>query len=314
MKLVDTFGRMHNYLRVSLTPKCNMRCSYCYETPEEPKTLDRVFLARIIRVFSDLGVDKVKLTGGEPLLRRDIPELIKDINACPNIKHISLTTNGMLLHRYIDTMAEHGLKSCSISIDSLVAPKFAFITGQDVLPKVLEAVNRAANLIETVKVNCVVMKGVNDDELLDFVELTRDLPIRLRFIELMPFTKSVWREDRFLSAKDMLSRIEAKYTLEAQEVEPVAYYFQVKGFRGKVGVIASMSEPFCEKCNRLRITSDGKLKICLHDTREMQLDPNMSDSEMAAAIVAELLEKKEAHGGMDVLASRDNRSMNSIGG
>jgi cyclic pyranopterin phosphate synthase len=314
MKLVDTFGRLHNYLRVSLTPKCNMRCSYCYETPEEPKTLDREFLARIIRVFSELGVNKVKLTGGEPLLRRDIPELVKDINSCPNIKHISLTTNGMLLHRYLDTMADNGLKSCSISIDSLVAPKFAFITGQDVLPKVLEAVHRSVKRLETVKVNCVMMKGINDDELLDFVELTRELPIRLRFIEIMPFTKSVWKEDRFISAKDMLARIAAKYTLETQEVEPVAYYYQVKGFVGKVGVIASMSEPFCDKCNRLRITSDGKLKVCLHDTRELQLDPAMNDAEMAAAIWAELQEKKEAHGGMDVLASRNNRSMNSIGG
>mmetsp|Transcript_1182 Transcript_1182/g.2879 ORF Transcript_1182/g.2879 Transcript_1182/m.2879 type:complete len:315 (+) Transcript_1182:6391-7335(+) len=314
MKLVDTFGRVHNYLRVSLTPKCNMRCTYCYETPEEPKTLDRAFLSRIIRVFSELGVNKVKLTGGEPLLRKDIPDLVRDINSFPNIKHISLTTNGMLLHRYLDDMAGNGLKSCSISIDSLVGPKFAFITGQDVLPKVLEAVHRSAKVLETVKVNCVVMKGVNDDELLDFVELTRELPIRLRFIELMPFTKSVWREDRFISAKDMIARIGEKYTLEAQEVEPVAYYFQVKGFRGKVGVIASMSEPFCEKCNRLRITSDGKLKICLHDTRELQLDPAMNDSEMANAILSELKEKKEAHGGMEVLASRDNRSMNAIGG
>lgn len=189
MALVDSFSRIHNYLRLSLTAKCNFKCTYCYSPDvKSPEAVPHEFMIRLVRLFATQGVDKVRLTGGEPLIHPQIVEIAHAVKATPGIKHLALTTNALLLHRYLNGLIDAGLDSINLSLDTLVPAKFAFISKVDGFHKVYKAFEECLTRIPSIKVNCVVMKGVNDEEILDFVELARDRDFSMRFIEFVPYT------------------------------------------------------------------------------------------------------------------------------
>lgn len=314
-QLIDSFGRVHRYLRISLTSKCNFKCTYCYSESEASSTINTPFMQRILRIFAQLGINKVRLTGGEPLLHPEIVNLAKLIKQIPQINSLGITTNGLLLRRYMQGLKEAGLDSINISLDSLVPPKFAFITKINGYEKVWEGINLSIQHIPKVKLNCVVMKGVNDDEILDFVELVRERNIGVRFIEFMPFTGNSWEDSRFLPKERMIDLISRKYAISRiKPDDPIAEYYEIGGFKGYIGFIASMTTPFCERCDRVRITSDGKFKVCLHSPREYQLDPSMTDEELIHCIREELMQKPESHGGVENILGNGNRPMIGIGG
>ncbi len=323
----DRFGRQHTCLRISITERCNLRCRYCM--PEEgvdlsPRSELLTFeeIERLARIFVCHGVDKIRLTGGEPLVRKHMEDLAEKLGRLPGLKTLALTTNGMLLPKKLPRLHAAGVNAINISLDTLVPERFETITRRKGLEEVLQAIDLAiAYGYSPVKVNCVVMRGVNDDEILDFVELTRDAPIGVRFIEYMPFQGNGWSENGFVPYADMLERIRmVHFGLVRSEDGPHATSktWRVPGYRGTVGFIASMSEKFCGTCNRLRLTADGSFKVCLFGHTEVSLRDLLrggaSDRELEEAIRGAVLRKKAAHAGMLQLVDQENRPMILIGG
>lgn len=328
--LTDRFGRRHNYLRLSLTERCNLRCIYCM--PEDgvelgPRAtyLSDDELVRVASVFVRGGVDKIRLTGGEPLVRKGVEEIARRIGALEGLKRLSITTNGLLLPERLEALYAAGITEFNISIDTLVRERFTEIARRDGLEKVRRAIDMVCALAEQdervrAKINCVVIRGVNDDEIADFVELTR-APIDVRFIEHMPFDGNGWSKASVVSMAEMLELIRAKFgEVEVIEGHPsdTAKHWRVPGFSGQFGVIASMTTPFCGGCNRVRVLADGALKVCLFGSREVSLRDAMrhhaSDEELRALIGAALQGKHENHAGLDLLAELPNRPMIKIGG
>ena len=325
--LTDSFGRRHTYLRISLTERCNLRCQYCMPADGialSPRDHILTFeeIERLARLFVRLGVDKIRLTGGEPLVRKDAEALAERIGAIEGLRTLSITTNGLLLVQKLPVLLRAGLKQVNISLDTLREDRFREITRRPGLERVLSAIHASiAAGIPEVKVNCVVMRDVNEDEVLDFVALTRDLPIEVRFIEYMPFTGNGWGEDGFVSYRDMQQRVEEVHPdLTADEVDPhgTARTFRVPGFAGRIGFIASMSDAFCSGCNRLRLMADGSLKVCLFGGAEVSLRDAMragaSDVDLVELIDGAVNRKKAAHAGMLNLPQLENRPMILIGG
>jgi molybdenum cofactor biosynthesis protein A len=325
--LTDGFGRRHTYLRISLTERCNLRCQYCM--PEEGVALsprDHILtfeeIERLARLFVRLGVDKIRLTGGEPLVRKNVEDLVSRIGSIPGLRTLALTTNGLLLPRKLPALKSAGVNLLNISLDTLQKDRFERITRRSGFETVLEAISIALDHgYNPVKVNCVVMRGVNDDEVTDFVAMTEDRPIEVRFIEYMPFAGNGWDDTHFIPYTEMLERIRQRFPqLERLEDGPndTSKTFQVPGFRGRAGFITSMSEHFCSTCNRLRLTADGSLKVCLFGNAEVSLRDAMrsgaTDEELAEVLQAAVLRKKAAHAGMHDLAVLENRPMILIGG
>lgn len=317
-KLVDSYGRLHSYLRISLTSACNFKCGYCVgDSPSKPSTttLDMSSFLRVVKLLAANGVSKVRLTGGEPTLRPDLPEIVSNIKAFRGIRHVGITTNGFLLPRIANSLASAGLDSVNISLDSLVPAKFAFITKVDGFARVWKGIETSVGLFPTVKLNVVVMNGFNEDELGNFVELAGKLSLTVRFIEYMPFPGNAWSLRKFISLEDMKKRISQRFQLLPADLnDPIAEYYDVEGQTGRIGFIASISQPFCEACNRIRLTSDGNLKVCLHDNEERKLDMTLSDEELLRAIQAVLVRKRFQHDPATDLVSAPNRSMVNIGG
>ncbi|XP_061599885.1 molybdenum cofactor biosynthesis protein 1 isoform X2 [Cololabis saira] len=324
--LTDNFGRKHNYLRISLTEKCNLRCQYCM--PEEgvkltPRSqlLSAAELLTLARLFVREGVDKIRLTGGEPLIRPDILEIITELRKLEGLKTIAVTTNGMNLARLSPKLKEAGLDLINISLDSLVPAKFEFIVRRKGFHKVMEGIDKAIDLgYNPVKINCVVMRGLNEDELLDFVALTEKKPLEVRFIEYMPFDGNKWNFKKMVSYQEMLDHIRQQWPnlekLQAGNTD-TAKMFKVPGFEGQVGFITSMSEHFCGSCNRLRITADGNLKVCLFGNSEISLRDVLrsgaSHEELLEVIGAAVGRKKKQHAGMFSISQMKNRPMILIG-
>ncbi|NBB86125.1 MAG: GTP 3',8-cyclase MoaA [Bacteroidetes bacterium] len=324
--LTDQFGRRHTYLRISLVERCNLRCQYCMPadgldwTPS-PQLLTDAELVRLARLFVAAGVTKVRLTGGEPLLRTTIQGVAGEIGALPGLKTLAITTNGLLLPKKIDGLQRAGVSLLNISLDTLRADRFEEITRRPGLPLVHRAIDEAISRgYAPVKINCVVMRGVNDDELVDFVRWTEQRPVEVRFIEFMPFDGNRWAGDRLVPFAEMLQRIRAVVPLERLTEGPheTSRAFRVPGYRGTVGFIASMTKPFCEGCNRLRITADGNLKVCLFGNAEVSLRDAMRDGASDAALralIGNAVGRKHArHAGMDALSAMENRPMITIGG
>ncbi len=324
---VDTFGRRHTYLRISLTERCNLRCRYCM--PEEgidlsPKSAILTFeeIERLARIFVRGGVDKIRLTGGEPLVRKDVEELVDRLGALAGLKTLAITTNGLLLPKKMHRLHAAGVNLLNISLDTLRPERFEAITRRKGFDRVLEAIDMAIDYgFDPVKVNCVVMRDVNDDEVGDFVELTRERPIEVRFIEYMPFQGNGWSEGAFMPYADIKRRAEQSHpALSRLEDGPHATSktYRAAGYRGTVGFITSMSDEFCSTCNRLRLTADGSLKVCLFGNAEVSLRDVMrrgaGDEEVAEAIQNAVWKKKAAHAGMHQLVDQDNRPMILIGG
>ena len=325
--LTDTFGRRHTYLRISLTERCNLRCQYCMPeegVPLSPRDHLLTFeeIVRLARLFVRLGVDKIRLTGGEPLVRKDVEHLVEWLGQLPGLRTLALTTNGLLLPKKLARLQAAGVGLLNISLDTLRPERFTVITRRPGLPLVLEALDQAvAAGYDPVKVNCVVLRGFNDDELADFVALTEHRPFEIRFIEYMPFDGNGWNDGRFMPYTDMIARIEERFpALERLQDGPhdTSKTYRVPGFRGRVGFITSMSEHFCHSCNRLRLTADGHLKVCLFGQAEVSLRDALrsgaDDETLAATIRAAVQRKKAAHAGMYELARSENRPMILIGG
>uniref|UniRef100_A0A8C2PJ15 Molybdenum cofactor biosynthesis protein 1 n=1 Tax=Capra hircus TaxID=9925 RepID=A0A8C2PJ15_CAPHI len=306
--LTDSFGRRHSYLRISLTERCNLRCQYCM--PEEgvpltPKAdlLTTEEILTLARLFVKEGVDKIRLTGGEPLIRPDVVDIVAQLRRLEGLRTIGITTNGINLARLLPQLQKAGLSAINISLDTLVPAKFEFIVRRKGFHKVMEGIHKAIELgYSPVKVNCVVMRGLNEDELLDFVALTEGLPLDVRFIEYMPFDGNRWNFKKMVSYKEMLDTLRRQWPeLEKlpEEESSTAKAFKIPGFRGQVSFITSMSEHFCGTCNRLRITADGNLKVCLFGNSEVSLRDHLrggaSEEELLRVIGAAVGRKKRQH-------------------
>ncbi|GMY22218.1 GTP 3',8-cyclase, mitochondrial [Fagus crenata] len=300
--LIDSFGRLHTYLRISLTERCNLRCHYCMpaegvELTPSPQLLSQKEIVRLANLFVSSGVEKIRLTGGEPTIRKDIEDICLQLSNLQGLKTLAMTTNGITLAKKLPKLKECGLTSVNISLDTLVPAKFEFITRRKGHERVMESINTAVDLgYNPVKVNCVVMRGLNDDEIFDFVELTREKPINVRFIEFMPFDGNVWNVKKLVPYSEMLDKVAKQFTgLKRLKDHPTdtAKNFRVDGHCGTVSFITSMTEHFCAGCNRLRLLADGNFKVCLFGPSEVSLrDPlrhGADDDELKEVIGAAVI-------------------------
>ena len=319
--MIDQFGRSIEYLRLSITDRCNLRCQYCMpEAGIEKHAHDAVLrneeCIEIVRVMADLGVKKVRLTGGEPLVRKGLSDLFAGIRAIEGIEEVTLTTNGLLLENQLEDLMAAGLKRLNISIDSLNPETYRKLTRGGELSTVLRGINRAIELgVHPIKINVVIIKGVNDHEIEDFLNAF-DPSIEVRFIELMPIGEAAtWSIDKFLDLNQLI--------LEREDLEPAldhgnngpCRYFKHKPTGRYVGIINSISNHFCSTCNRLRVTSDGMLKTCLHDAHEVHLRPYISDSEKLKQMIKEAIDSKPESHQLNQTNSRPiSRNMYTIGG
>ncbi|XP_011314617.1 molybdenum cofactor biosynthesis protein 1 isoform X3 [Fopius arisanus] len=326
--LTDSFGRKHTYLRISVTERCNLRCLYCMPAEGVKLTKNENILKtdeilRLARLFVKRGVRKIRLTGGEPTVRKDIIDIIAQLRQIEEIESIGMTTNGLVLTRHLPALQRAGLDALNISLDSLKKERFEKFTRRQGWSRVMAAIDLAVQLqFNPVKVNCVIMRGFNDDELTDFVGLTRDKSIDVRFIEYMPFDGNKWDENKMVSFKEMKEKITLKFP-EFQSLDnspnSTSKAFHVPGFAGQIGFITSMSEHFCYSCNRLRITADGNLKVCLFEGKsEVSLRDAIrngaDDEEIEEIIGLAVSKKKKQHAGMLNLKDMENRPMILIGG
>lgn len=326
--LIDSHSRRHNYLRISLTEKCNLRCQYCMPAEGVPLTpRDNLLSTREIvdlaAIFVDNGVDKIRLTGGEPLVRPDIDVIVEELGA--KVSTLAMTTNGIALSaRRVTRLRSLGLNAINISLDTLQPKKFEFIARRPGFDKVMAAIHRCLEAgFSPVKINCVLMRGLNDDELIDFVSLTRDLDVDVRFIEYMPFDGNKWNLKKFFPYSDAVSLIQTRWPefarVKAEDTtDATSKAWRVPGFVGRIGFITSMSQHFCASCTRLRITADGNLKVCLFGSSEVSLRDALrsgaSKDQLESVIAAAVQRKKPQHAGMFNIAQRKNRPMILIGG
>jgi len=323
--LIDKFGRAHTYLRLSLTERCNLRCQYCMPAEGVPlKPRDEILsyeeLIRLSKLFVSLGIEKIRLTGGEPLVRKDVVPFVARLGVIEGLRSLAMTTNGLLLSARLKALREGGLTHLNISLDTLREDRFQTITRRKGVETVLKAIEDAVEIGYRPRINCVVLRDFNDDELLDFVEMTRERPVDVRFIEYMPFDGNEWSVGKFLPYAEALEKIESKVALErlADGPNATAKTYLPRGHKGTVGFISSMSDDFCSGCNRLRITADGNLKVCLFGRSEISLRDAMrtgaSDDDLTTLIQDAVMRKKAAHAGMFTLAETPNRPMILIGG
>jgi len=328
--LTDDFGRKHNYLRISLLEKCNLRCTYCMPADGivlSPKaslmTADEIFA--LARTFVENGVDKIRLTGGEPLLRKDFPEIISKLSTLKT--SLSITTNGILIDRHIDALKQANIKKINLSLDTLIASKFHSITLRDQFEKVIDNLHLLLNHDFKVKVNVVLMKGFNENEIIDFVKLTQFLPISVRFIEFMPFAGNEWDRSKMVSQNEILAQV--NNTFSSEEIEKLedeknftARTYKIIDFQGDFGIISSITNPFCDGCNRIRLTANGKIKNCLFSNSETDLLTAFRNGESIENLISESIKnKKKVRAGMVTIEEMDdpslhfdNRSMIAIGG
>jgi cyclic pyranopterin phosphate synthase len=275
-KLIDNYGRIAKKLRVSVTDRCNMRCGYCM-----PKNNTKWFnsseilsfeeIIRLSSIFANLGVEKIRITGGEPLVRPLIENLIKSIAKIPHIKSIGLTTNGLLLSDKVKELKSSGLTSVNISLDSFKEDRFKMMTGINGLDKVISSIQKAKDAGFDVKINTVVLRGWNDDEVVEFAKFARHTGITVRFIEFMPLDGTgIWRSDLVFSKKEMIEKLESNigkvFPIIEQEKSAPAKLYSFSDAIGTVGFIPSVTEPFCNQCDRIRLTSDGRFLTCLFET------------------------------------------------
>lgn len=322
----DGFNRVHDYLRISLTDNCNLRCFYCmpeedYDFTPATRLMQPDEIMDIAKQFVEMGVNKIRLTGGEPLVRKDVGKIIQDLATLP--VRLTLTTNGTRLHQYADLLKDAGVQSLNISLDTLDQDRFLLLTRRNQFNQVMENIELMVQKGLTVKVNVVVMKGINHEEILQFVAWTKDQPIHVRFIEFMPFSGNHWKEERVFTWQQMMEQISLQYDLMPIEKanHDTARQYKIMGHAGSIAVIATMSAPFCGDCNRMRLTADGKMKNCLFSMTETDLlTPFRKGEDIRPLILGSIAEKKKALGGQFTdLEHVDaeqiiNRSMITIGG
>ena len=317
--MIDNYNRQINYLRVSVTDLCNLRCRYCmpeegvvHRDHKDMMTAEETLMA--IKSAAELGINKIRITGGEPLVKRGIVKLCKAVADIPGIEEVCITTNGILLPQFAADLKAAGVDRLNISLDTLDPEKFHYITRTGELQEVMDGMKAAEEAgFENTKINCVLMGGFNDDEIEDFVNITREKTIEVRFIELMPIGGGIdFDRQQFVSCEEVLKRV--------PELEPmdkdggVAKLYQIPGAPGRVGLIRPISCEFCEGCNKIRLTADGKIKPCLHSDQEISLKGLMQE-EMTETLRTAILEKPERRESLDAdNPSQAGRDMNQIGG
>ncbi len=325
--ITDTYNRVHDYLRISLTDNCNLRCFYCM--PEEdyvftpPAKLMQVDeIEAIAKIFVQLGVNKIRLTGGEPLVRKGAEDIILRLSKLP-VK-LTLTTNASRLHDFVDVLKEANVHSLNISLDTLQSEKFNLITRRNQFDRVFENIHLLIKNNFHVKVNVVVMKGLNDNEINDFIEWTKDTDVHVRFIEFMPFDSNRWTSNKVFTWKEMIEVIEKKYKVISlhNDIHDTSKKYTVGGHKGTFAVISTMSSPFCSGCNRMRLTADGKMKNCLFSQTETDLLTVFRNGGDIVPLIHESIHSKEKELGgqftkdFEKIHTEDihNRSMIAIGG
>lgn len=323
----DSFGRVHDYLRISLTDNCNFRCFYCmpeedYDFTPASRLMQPHEVLALASTFVEQGVKKIRLTGGEPLVRKDAAEIILGLGKLP--VELVITTNGTRIAEMLPVLIEAGIKTVNISLDTLQPEKFFMITRRDVFHQVRSNIELLLQHKIAVKINMVVMKDLNDGEIKDFINWTKHNPIQIRFIEFMPFTGNKWTSNKMFSYQEILNLIEKDFIVlpVASAPHDTAKAFMIPGHEGSFAVISTMTAPFCSTCNRMRLTADGKLKNCLFSDGETDLlNALRNNEEVLPLIKASIWSKKKELGGqllsnfenIDANAIR-NRSMITIGG
>lgn len=330
LNIEDLHGRVHDYLRISITENCNLRCTYCM--PAEginltPKahimTADEI--ETIAKTFVGLGVKKIRLTGGEPLVRKDAKDIIERLGKLGT--ELTMTTNGLLVHEYIDTFKVAGIKSLNISLDTLQKEKYTQITRRDHFHALWNNIELLLQHRFIVKINVVLIKGFNDCEIIDFINLTKNLNIQIRFIEFMPFNGNQWDKTKLVTYAEILEIVQKNYISDTilrtvDKPNDTAKNHQIKDFKGSFSVISSVTNPFCGTCNRIRLTADGKLKNCLFSNTENALLDTLRKGESILPLIEQNIKSKfPVRGGMENddefqnpnLFSK-NRSMIKIGG
>lgn len=328
--LTDNFNREHTYLRISITERCNLRCTYCM--PEEgiqlsPKnnimSADEIF--GIAKEFVAHGVNKIRLTGGEPLIRKDAREIIEKLASLPI--NLAITTNAVIVDQFIDTFKTHGIQDINVSLDSLSPEKNNAITRRNYFEKTYKNILQLIEEGFNVKLNTVLMRDFNEDEIVDFIQLTKMNNFSIRFIEFMPFDGNKWNLDKIVSLDEILTRVNNHYgsnnVIRLQDAKnDTAKNYKINGYKGSFAVISSVTNPFCDSCNRLRLTANGQLKNCLFSDSESDLLTQFRANQPIAPIIhSTLLQKKKMRNGMESLSDfsspemhAKNRSMTTIGG
>ncbi len=327
-RLVDRYDRHLNYLRISVTDRCNLSCLYCAprrggEIPPKlnhEEVLRYEEILRLVRIGAELGISKIRVTGGEPLVRKDLLTFIRELSGIGGIKEISLTTNGVLLMKHLEGLKETGIRRLNISLDTLIPEKFARITGQNSFDKVWEAIMAAHALgFSPIKINAVAMKGINDDEFIDLARLSLKYPFHIRFIEHMPIGDSASAGGR-ISADEIIQRISSVgklISVEQESLDGPAVRYRYENAPGEIGLIQPMSHHFCGQCNRLRLTARGRLRPCLLHDREIDLKSLLregaTDMELAKGFLEAVLFKPLRHH-LAEKGERVNGRMSAIGG
>jgi len=320
--LIDNHNRKINYLRLSVTDLCNLRCLYCMPGEGvEKKCHNQIFrieeLVDLVRTAAELGVKKVRLTGGEPLIRRGNLVLVEQIKAIPGIDELTLTTNGLLLSDQAAALKEAGLDRVNISLDTLKPERFHLITRRDDFNRVMKGIDQALAVgLTPLKINVVLLKGVNDDEIPDFADLARRYDIEIRFIELMPVGEaSAWGQDYYLSNRVVLDALPELGREGVMAPGQPSEVFHLKGGRGRIGLINPISHKFCSHCNRLRISADGKLMPCLHSNQSIDIRALWNQGMTTAEIFRQAVDLKPKEHRLDLGEHQEAVcSMHSVGG
>ena len=325
--ITDSFGRVHDYLRISLTDNCNFRCFYCmpeeeYDFTPASRLMQPDEILQLAKLFVNQGVKKIRLTGGEPLVRKDAAEIIEALGELP--VELVITTNGTRLAEMLPTLLKAGIKTVNISLDTLQPDKFLLITRRDLFHQVRSNIELLLQHKIAVKINMVVMKGLNEEEIKDFIGWTKYTPIQIRFIEFMPFSGNKWTSNKMFSLDEILASIAEDFTILPVKAAPhdTAKHFMIPGYEGSFAIISTMTAPFCSTCNRMRLTADGKLKNCLFSDGETDLLQALRNHEDVLPLIrSSIWAKKKELGGqlgahfeqLDAKTIK-NRSMITIGG
>jgi len=327
-QLVDLFSRSISYLRVSLTDQCNLRCIYC--TPRDigeklpcGELLSYEELLRVIGLAVELGIRKVRLTGGEPLVRKNVISFIRRLTAIPGLEDIRLTTNGVMLTKYAADLFDAGIRKLNISLDTLKKERFSQITGADLFDQVWQGINLVQAMgFSPVKINVVALRGINDDELVDFARLSLTHSLQVRFIEFMPIgDATIWGKERYISSEEIKERISVLGELAAVQtarMDGPARIYRFRQAKGSVGFISPISHKFCNQCNRLRLTSEGRLRSCLLFDQETDLKKILrsggSDDDVKRVLVQTILDKPKSHTLFEKEGFNCHGQMSRIGG
>ncbi len=328
--LQDNFGREHTYLRISLIERCNLRCTYCMPAEGVQLTPRNHLMSyeeiyTIAKTFVDHGVTKIRLTGGEPLIRKDITVILEKLATLP--VEVSITSNAVIIDKFIDTLKLNNVNNINVSLDTLHREKFKDITRRDDFQKVYDNILLLVAEGFNVKLNAVLIKGFNDNEIIDFIRLTKDLPVSVRFIEFMPFDGNKWNMGKMVSYKEVMESagevFSEKEIIRLEDApNDTSKNYTIEGYKGSFAIISSVTNPFCDSCNRLRLTADGQLKNCLFSSSESDLLTNLRNGNSIEPIINKAVKSKlKIRGGMNTLEKLQepkfhgqNRSMITIGG